>query len=369
MEIKKVLVSGDALFLERYQLLFKAMSPHVDRLEYLAQGNLTQTRRSQKIKNLLPKFLLKPAEKFFRKNQQTFIKKSQETEQKIREFEFRPDLVFHLFALYCPFWDKFDIPYAMYLDYTMALAAKNWSAWAPFSNAKELDFWLDCERLAYARAYHILTMSNVVKTSLIEDYSIEPQKITVVGASANFPEPYKGEKSFGSKRILFNGSDFERKGGDLLLAAFKKVKQALPDAKLTIVGKKMSIDRDGIENPGHVSSRSDMRDLFLNTDLVVSPAYCDPFPVFLLEAMNYGVPCIVSAQDGMPEIVDNEVNGVVIPQPTPEVLAERIMALLSDNYMLVSMSEKARDKMKNCMNWNHIANKILQVLKNCEASQ
>ena len=53
MKIKKLLVTGDALFLERYQLLFKAMSAHVDRLEYLAQGNLNQTRRSQKIKNLL----------------------------------------------------------------------------------------------------------------------------------------------------------------------------------------------------------------------------------------------------------------------------------------------------------------------------
>lgn len=369
MEIKKVVVTGDALFLERYQPLFKAMSGYVDRLEYLPQGNFNQTRRSQKIKNLLPKFLLKPAEKYFRKNQQTFIKKSQDTQKKIRELEFTPDLVFHVFGLYCPFWDKFDIPYVMYLDYTMALAAKNWSAWAPFSNPKELDFWLDCERQAYARAHHIFPMSNVVKTSLIEDYGIEPRKITVVGASANFQEYYEGEKSFGSKQILFNGSDFERKGGDLLLAAFKKVKEALPDAKLVIIGKKMVIDEDGIENPGHVSSRSDMRDLFLKTDLVVAPAYCDPFPVFLLEAMNYGVPCIVSAKDGMPEIVDNEVNGVVIPQPTPDVLAERIIALLSDNSMLISMSHKARDKMKKQMNWNNIANNILQVLTNLEESR
>lgn len=360
MDIKKVVVTGDAFFIDRFQPLFRAMSTHVN-LECLPYGNLQSTKRSQKIKKFLPKFLIQPAEKLFRKNQKTFINKSQETESRIRQLEYTPDLVFHLFGLYCPFWEKFDIPYVTYLDYTMALAQRTWAPWSPFNNRNELEFWFDCERQAYTQAHHLFPMSNLVRNSLVEDYGIAPEKITVVGAAGNFTARYQGGKTFGSKQILFNGSDFERKGGDLVLAAFKQVKKTIPNAKLAIVGKKLTIKEDGIENPGHIASAVQMRDLFLNTDLVVAPAYCEPFGHFLVEAMNYGVPCLVSATGGMPEIVDHEVNGLVIPEPTPDILADRIIQLLSQPNLLMQMSEKARSKIESQLNWDNIATKIVQI--------
>lgn len=78
--------------------------------------------------------------------------------------------------------------------------------------------------------------------------------------------------------------------------------------------------------------------------------------------MNYGVPCIVTDKDGMPEIVDNHVNGVVIHEPTAEILAQRIITLLTNPALLNQMSGQARDKMKNKLNWDKIAAKIIQVL-------
>ncbi len=131
---------------------------------------------------------------------------------------------------------------------------------------------------------------------------------------------------------------------------------------MVIIGKKLAIHEDGIDNPGRISSLSDMRNLFLETDLVVAPAYCEPFGLFLVEAMNYGVPCIVSASGGMPEIVDNGVNGIVIHQPTSDILANHIINLLRNKSLLSSMSQQARHKVKNKLNWNNVANTIFQVL-------
>lgn len=365
MKIEKLVVTGEAKFLARHQFHFKAMSPYFANLECIRCGDLSEA----KLLRILMKFFYKityrvspsKANRFY-KNKRAFFIKSQQTEQKIRQLGYTPDLVFHLYGLFSPFWNKFDIPYTMYLDYTMALAERNWSPWAPFINHRERDSWMSFERQAYERAYHLFSMSNLVKSSLIEDYGIEPQKITVVGSSGNFQEPYEGEKSFGSKQILFNGSDFERKGGDLVLAAFKKVKKAIPEAKLVIIGKKLARHEDGIDNPGRISSVSDMRNLFLKTDLVVAPAYCEPFGLFLVEAMNYGVPCIISASDGMPEIVDDGVNGIVINQPTSDILAKHIINLLRNNFLLASMSQQARHKVKTKLNWNNVANTIFQVL-------
>jgi glycosyltransferase involved in cell wall biosynthesis len=365
MQTQKVLITGNRGFLCRYQFLFEAMSPHFEKLECLPSGNFHQT----KILDLLARGFYRTtntispiAASRFLKNERTYIVRSRQTERKIRKLPYKPDLIFHTFGMFSPFWDRFDLPYVMYLDYTMALAKKNWSLWAPFPNEQAFSAWANCERIAYQQAIHLFVMGSVTKDSLIQDYAIEPEKITVVGYSGNFKQPYQGEKSFGNKQILFNSSDFQRKGGDLVLSAFEIVKKAVPEAKLVIIGKKIAVERDGIVNPGAISSKEEVRNLFLKTDLVVAPSRCEPFQEFLLEAINYGVPCLVSAVDGMPEIIDNEIDGIVCEQPTSESLAEQMINLLQDSSRLTSMSQKARDKAKAKLNWDCIAANISQVL-------
>ncbi len=368
MKIKKILVTGNPTFLYRRQFLLKAMAPYFEQLDSLPCGDrFYESAIANSVAELaykvLYKFSLKTADQLFQKNQRTYIANSRRTEQKIGQLESPPDLVFHIFGMFSPFWERSDIPYTVYLDYTMALAVKNWSPWAPFNNSKEREAWLECERKTYRKARHIFTMSNAVKSSLINDYGVEAEKITPVGSAPNFEESWTGEKKFGSQQILFNGSDFERKGGEVVLAAFEEVKKVLPEAKLVIVGKKIrKVDLEGVENIGKVSSRSQMQNLFLESDLVLAPAYCDPFPIFVMEAMSYGVPCIVSDRDGMPEIVDREVNGLVIDQITPNVLANSISTLLKNPDRLASMSQAARQKVKAKFNWNTIAKKIVEVL-------
>jgi len=366
MEIKKILVTGDDRFIKRYHSLFEAISQDVNQLDYLPFSELYEDSLTepfiQFFYKVIYKFSLSTADRIFQKNSRIFIDKSKRLEAKIRKLEDKPDLLIHIFSMCSPFWDKFDTPFVMYLDYTMALAVRNWSPWAPFRNDKEREAWIDCERQTYKRAYHLFTMNTLAKSSLIEDYGIAPEKITVVGSAGNFKMPYEGEKTFGSQQILFNGSDFERKGGNLVLAAFKRVKQVFPKAKLVIIGKKLRIQEEGIANPGSISRSSEIRDLLLETDLVVAPSYCDPFPAFLLEAMNYGVPCLVANNDGMPEIVDHEINGLVIHQMEPDILAEQIIQILGDPSRLESMSKEARKKVGNNFKWDKIASQILKTL-------
>ena len=148
-----------------------------------------------------------------------------------------------------------------------------------------------------------------------------------------------------------------------MLVAFKKVKQVIPQARLVKIGKKIKVQEDGTDNPGSISA-SELCNLFLKTDLVVSPALCDPFPHFLIESLNYGDPCIVSANDRMLEIIDNEVNGVVINQPTPALLAEQIIRLLSNSSLLETMFRKVQEKVRTKFNWSNIAKNIFQTLPN-----
>lgn len=369
--MKKLLVTSEAIFLERHQYLFEALADHFE-MQFLP-------RQSEWYEAKVPRAALKGwltlrsgsrsrANAIFQKNKLAFLMKSRRAEQAIQQLDAPPDLVFQMFGTYRPWWNVPQIPYVMYLDYTTALAEKNWSDWASFLDVQSRNAWFECEGSAYRQARHIFCMSSVVKDSLIQDYSISPQKIKVVGSSGDFQQTYAGEKAFGSQQILFNGSDFERKGGDLVLAAFRQVRQKIPTAKLIILGKKIAVNEPGIENPGQISSRSKLHQLFLESDLAIAPARCDPFPTFLMEAMNYGVPCVVSNQDGMPEIVDHKKTGIVLDQLSAETLSDVIVRLLDDSQTLASMSQAAREKVKVQLNWTAIATQMADIISGFSVS-
>jgi glycogen synthase len=118
----------------------------------------------------------------------------------------------------------------------------------------------------------------------------------------------------------------------------------------------------GVETPGKIRSADELQQLFLQTDIVVAPGRCDPFPTFVIEAMNYGVPCIVTDQDGMPEIVDHNRSGLVISPSDADSLAEGIISLLGNLNTLSIMSQQARTKVIEQLNAREIANKITQLL-------
>ncbi len=365
MKPQKILVTGEQLFLNRHRLLFDSLATHVEQLDCLAIGHLYEPRALRRVVRLAyclsTGTSLSNSDGFF-KNAKAFATRSKRIEKRIQQLESKPDLVLHIFALCCPFWEESDIPYAIYLDYTMALSARNHPPFAPFRSERGLSEWIDCERKAYRQAKYIFTMSNVVKSSLIEDYDIDASKITVVGSSGNRQEIEKSAKVFGSKQLLFNGSDFDRKGGVLVLETFKKLRQILPDAKLVIIGKDLNIDEDGIDNPGIIKSTSELRDLFLGSDLVFAPALCDPFPTFILEGMTYGVPAIVSDKDGMPEIVKHEQSGLVISDRNPDLVAREIANLLGDSQRLCSMSLRSKERIKQKFNWQAIAENMSAIL-------
>ena len=359
MKIQKMLVSGDKVFINRYRALFEPMNSQFDQLNYLYGDKPFEAdflNRLTKVPNKLAHILSPSKADKLQSTAKQFITRSRQIERRIGRLKDKPDFVLHIFGMYCPFWGRSGIPYGMYLDYTAALAQRNLPASQEFSE------WKDCERLAYERADHLFPMSQLVKSSLVNEYGISPEKVTVVGSFANRHALYEGEKKFGSKQILFNGSDFERKGGDLVLKAFKHIREAMPEAKLVVIGKKLTTIESGVSNPGEIESLAEMRQLFLDTDLLLSPGRCDPFPSFVIEGMNYGVPGVVSGNDGMPEIVDHGINGLVIDPTTPEAIASGVVGLLRDIPTLKSMSQQARGKVRMQLNCDVVTEKIMRVL-------
>jgi glycosyltransferase involved in cell wall biosynthesis len=124
-----------------------------------------------------------------------------------------------------------------------------------------------------------------------------------------------------------------------------------------IIGMTSPIQEPGVFVIGHVT-RETVVDLLLQSDLVVAPARCDPFTAFIIEAMNYGVPCIVTQTSGISEVITDGVDGVLVDRPEPTRLATAIISLLENVSLLERISTNGRRLVRSRLNWDVVAAEI-----------
>jgi glycosyltransferase involved in cell wall biosynthesis len=360
----RLVASGDAVFLRRYQPLFRALEPDTGPIAHAAGGNLAEwlplrvynaLTRGTKLHDRLVDPDPNPA---------AFAIRSRMAARKLARVSPRPDLVLHVFCSFAPVWQRAQLPYVLYLDYTMAQASREYPPWAAFRSARAKERWETYESEAYARARHVFTMSDVTRDAVVADYGIAADKVSVVGSGGgNFDRIYQGEKAFGSQRILFDGSDLYRKGADVLFAAAALARRRRPQLAVNVVGNALPVDGDGVVSLGPVHDRDRLRDLFLSADLVVAPTRCDPFPAFIIEAMNYGVPCIVSRASGLSQVIERERAGLVVEEHDPEAVAGAIEILLSSPDAMRQASTNGRRVVAERLNWQAVASAMLPILQ------
>jgi glycogen(starch) synthase len=354
----RVVATGDPVFLRRYAPLLRALEVHVSSIEPIGSGNLAEWLPLRIFNRLTrgTRFhdrLLAPDP-----NPRAFVIRSKQTNRKLRGLDPPANVVLHIFCSSAPRLTEAGAPFLLYLDFTMAQARRSYPPWAAFSSQRAYTRWIRLESNTYRMARHIFVMGAAVKSSLVSDYSIPPEGVTVVGSGGNFDGVYTGPKRFGSRRILFDGSQFERKGGDILLEAFEAVRHVVPDATLIVVGTILNKPIDGVVNPGPIRDRDTLRELFLSADLVLAPTRCDPFPGFVIEAMNYGVPCIVSRVNGLSELIEQKRAGAVVGNDDPAEYARVICHLLTSQTMLEDMSENGRTIVRTQLNWSRVASEM-----------
>ncbi|MFV0493012.1 MAG: glycosyltransferase family 4 protein [Pseudorhodobacter sp.] len=91
----------------------------------------------------------------------------------------------------------------------------------------------------------------------------------------------------------------------------------------------------------------------------------DGMPTVLLEAMALGLPCIGSDVTGIPELIDDNRNGLVVPEGDPDLLARGIARLLDDPALRLRLSRAARAKMEESYDIRRNAARLGEVFDHC----
>jgi glycosyltransferase involved in cell wall biosynthesis len=140
------------------------------------------------------------------------------------------------------------------------------------------------------------------------------------------------------------------KGLDTLLAAMGEVVAVAPRARLVILGdgplmsalrgRASALGLDGrVRFAGHVP---DVRPYLRAMDVFVLPSYAEGLPMALLEAMAAALPVVATAVGGVPEVVRDGGEGLLVPPGAPAALAGALLRLVADPDSRAAMGARGR---------------------------
>jgi glycosyltransferase involved in cell wall biosynthesis len=220
------------------------------------------------------------------------------------------------------------IPHFVYTDHTHLA-----NLYYPGFNRQRLfaKSWIECEKKIYQNATLIFTRSSNISKSMIDDYSCSPDKVVCVYCGSNVPvtkDEVLDEHRFSNKNILFVGRDWQRKGGPVLVEAFRIVLGTYPDATLTIVGCTPKLDIPNCNVVGSVPL-SDVKKYYMQASVFCLPTTLEPFGNVLIEAMAHKLPVIATGIGAIPDFILEGKNGYLVEPNNSQQLSQRIIELIS----------------------------------------
>jgi glycosyltransferase involved in cell wall biosynthesis len=180
------------------------------------------------------------------------------------------------------------------------------------------------------------------------------------------PERYKGKKI-----ILSVGALTERKGHEYLVSAINYIKDEFPDIKCIIIGS--GVRFKSLANLINRLSLTDVVELYgqrphdevLNAmswcDVFVLPSWDEAFGTVYAEAMVFGKPIIACAGEGISEVVQDRVQGLLVKKQDAKSLAVALRKILSDKNLASSLGREARLLVEKELNYDFVAAQIIDL--------
>ncbi len=221
-----------------------------------------------------------------------------------------------------------------YTDFTISLDATLKTNMLPPENHVYTKQELDNEERIYQSAKHIIALSPWNRESLIRDYRIPAQRISVFAPCGRMPvlTVEQLDRRFERKglvRLLFVGNDWERKGGPKLLAWHQNYWK--DRAELIVVSSRaVPTTAKNVRWLGKVENEKLVHDIFPSADMFVFPTLFDKVPNVLTEAIVSGLPIVATRIAGIPWLVQDGNTGFLADYGDDDMFVHCVEKLMRD---------------------------------------
>jgi glycosyltransferase involved in cell wall biosynthesis len=204
-----------------------------------------------------------------------------------------------------------------------------------------------CERLALPRLHAVIANSRHTARVLAATYPISPDRLHLCYQQCIEPERYAPARALRASirphppRVIFVGGNMQRKGLPTLIRAAPHILATLPEIEFWVVGHDKAIPSmqalcraTGVER--HVRfwglrPHTELLQLYAQADVFAMPSLTEAFGAVFLEAMAAGVVTLGTRVGGIPEIIEDGRNGLLVNPDDPENLAQELVRVLRDD--------------------------------------
>jgi len=160
------------------------------------------------------------------------------------------------------------------------------------------------------------------------------------------------------------------KGHHFLFEAMPEIMRKVPKpVRLLVVGTGPFLDQyktevktfDCDDRVSFLGFRQDSPDLIAAADLVILPSLAEAFGLALTESLFIGTPVVATKVGGIPEIIDDGVDGVLVPPSDSRALGDAIIGLLTDEQRLQRMTGAGREKVATRFRFDNMVRSYEQV--------
>jgi glycosyltransferase involved in cell wall biosynthesis len=223
---------------------------------------------------------------------------------------------------------------------------------------------------AVVKSAEVITISEFVKSDLLEFSHIPETKVTVTYEAADFTEdtPAPLPDLQKSRFIMYVGRPTPHKNLERLIVAFQTLRAQRPSLKLVLAGKKdanyrrieQAVRAKGIKNVHFTGFISDaqLRWLYEHSEAYVFPSLSEGFGLPGLEAMVHGAPVVSSNATCLPEVYGDAAH-YFDPLDTASI-ADAINEVLTDEQLRTRLSEAGKQQAKK-YSWQRTADQTLEI--------
>lgn len=242
--------------------------------------------------------------------------------------------------------------------------------------ARSRRFAEEVDRLAWSRADHVVITSEWAKQNLVDHYGMRPDQVTVVPIGANTVceldagalAARAAQRADGPMRLFWIGVEWERKGGAIAVAVAAELHRRGVPVELHMAGVYPDIEPQpwlhlhGFLN--FTTDRTRAEEIFLSSYMLMLPTTAEDAGIAFAEAASFAVPSIAPATGGVPTMVEDGVNGILLREGAdPHEYADELEALWNDRDRYVALAVSSRARYERELAWAHVAEVIVEQLR------